>query len=81
MTSDNRPRTARGFLIFDEFLDLYGSTVRVQESSLATDVACWIFCERDGIAKTPHLDADMALRLRNALGEFIIHEAGLENSS
>lgn len=55
--------TPRGFAIYDEFVDLYGSTVRVQESSLATERAVWVFCSHDA----PHLDKKMIKRLRRAL--------------
>jgi len=38
-------RTSRGFR-FIEFKDIYGDTVRIQESSLADQKAVWIFPEK-----------------------------------
>lgn len=42
-TIPNRSVTPRGFGVYDELTDKYGSRVRVQESSLATDRCAWIF--------------------------------------
>lgn len=36
-------KTNRGFNIYGEITDINGQKLRVQESSLATDTACWIF--------------------------------------
>jgi hypothetical protein len=41
----NRNTTERGFAIYDEFTDTYGSRIRVQESSSAEESRCWIFAE------------------------------------
>jgi hypothetical protein len=38
-------KTQRGFNIYGEITDINGQKLRVQESSLATDTACWIFIE------------------------------------
>lgn len=38
-----RPVTPRGFAVYAELTDKYGSSVRVQKSSLATDDCAWIF--------------------------------------
>lgn len=70
----NRHATARGFAIYDEFLDDHGCVVRVQKSSAATASLVWIFCaNRDDPEKdcSPHLDVAGARRLRDALNTFI----------
>lgn len=36
-------KTQRGFYIYTNFKDINGQKIQVQESSLATDIACWIF--------------------------------------
>ena len=38
-----RPVTPRGFAVYAELTDHYGSTVKVQKSSLATADCVWIF--------------------------------------
>lgn len=70
--------TSRGFRIYAELTDRYGSTVRVQESSLATEECVWIFCEnghpqytKTGVAPAPHLNRDHARIVRDALTEFV----------
>ena len=59
--------TQRGFVIYDEFIDLYGAEVRVQESSLATEQALWIFVSPSADTSRPasaiHLSHDQAVRL------------------
>lgn len=62
-----RSHTERGFVIYDELTDRYGHEVRVQQSSLATEDAVWIFCD----AEAPHLTVKMAARVRDALDAFI----------
>lgn len=42
MASDH-PRTPRGFAIYATLTDVSGRTIRVQQSSLATEDAVWIF--------------------------------------
>lgn len=66
--------TPRGFAIYAEFVDSYGSTVRVQESSSASGPHAWIFQENaeEGV-DTPHLNVPQAQALRDALDEFISH--------
>ena len=80
MAEPDRSTTERGFVIYDEFTDTYGSKVRVQESSAATEPRCWIFASsdhgRDGAS--PHLNVEQAKRVRDALGAFICEH---ENSS
>jgi hypothetical protein len=73
--------TERGFGVYADFTDRYDNQVRVQESSLATEPAIWIFCEPSerearryreiGIAPSPHLTIEMAKLVRDALTEFI----------
>lgn len=79
-------KTNRGFRVFSEFRDSYGSTIRVQESSSAEEVAVWIFCKNAQCGRadplgavlggaepdfTPHLNVAQAKRLRSALDRFI----------
>ena len=64
-----RSKTDRGFAVYDELTDRYGATISVQESSLATEPCCWIFCT--GGTGTPHLTLDQARRVRDALNVFI----------
>ncbi len=70
--------TSRGFGIYAELTDEYGSKVRVQESSLATEECVWIFCENDHpqwaktkVTPAPHLNREHARIVRDALTEFI----------
>jgi hypothetical protein len=72
----NRSVTQRGFVIFDEITDLAGAKVRVQESSRAETHAVWIFCQGGSYTgpdtkPEPHLDVEMAKRVRDALDAFI----------
>ena len=74
MTEPNRSTTGRGFTVYDEFTDTYGSTVIVQESSSAEGARIWIFCRHGGFpqkANEPHLDVEQARRVRDALDTFI----------
>jgi predicted trehalose synthase len=57
-----RSFTPRGFAAYAEFTDKYGSTVRVQESSLATDDCVWIFASH----ATPKLRPEWRERLAAA---------------
>ena len=68
----DRSTTPRGFSIYDQFTDTYGATIRVQESSAATEPKVWIFAE-GGMAEnpSPHLNVEQAKRLRDALDAFI----------
>jgi hypothetical protein len=74
MAEPNRSTTERGFTIYDQFTDTYGSKVRVQESSIATEPRCWIFTDAaSSMAATtvPHLNVEQAKRVRDALDAFI----------
>jgi hypothetical protein len=51
-----RSTTSRGFSIYGEFTDTYGSDVKVQQSSTATQDAVWIFANHpDGYEIPPRL--------------------------
>ena len=66
--------TGRGFAVYDEFTDTYGSTVIVQESSSPEGARVWIFCRHGGFpqkASEPHLNVEQARRVRDALDAFI----------
>jgi hypothetical protein len=72
------PLTNRGFAMYDEFKDAYGSTIRVQESSNIYG-GIWIYCKNtDGEDWTPHLSNDDARRLVKALRAGIKHQADLD---
>lgn len=75
-------RTNRGFRIYSEFKDSYGSTVTVQESSAAMRSCCWVFVKNhkgeDALIHlgqlqgvSPHLTKPQAKRLANALLKFV----------
>ncbi len=66
--------TGRGFRIYAEFKDSYGSDVRIQESSNAEGRYCWIFSHRANDQETdfpPHLSITQAKRVVAALTKFI----------
>ena len=74
MADLNRSTTERGFTIYDEFIDTYGTGVRVQESSSAEEARVWIFTDgeaRGSGSGTPHLNVEQARRVRDALDAFI----------
>jgi hypothetical protein len=77
-----RSTTAHGFTIYDEFHDTYGASVRIQQSSAASEQCVWIFARggqtllNKGLdpnewPSDPHLDVAMAQRIRDALDAFI----------
>ena len=75
-----RGMTERGFTIYDQIADSYGSDVRVQHSSAATAAKVWIFCSKHGFPQesaSPHLNLDQAKRVRDALDAFIAEQQGL----
>lgn len=78
MAEPDRSTTERGFAVYDQFTDAYGSQVRVQESSSATEPRCWIFAAQrdDGESSSPHLDVEQARRVRDALDAFIREHGG-----
>lgn len=74
MSDDKTPpraTTARGFAIYDEFTDMYGGQVRVQQSSLASEPAVWIFGKNSDLGSAAHLTVEQARRVRDALGAFL----------
>ena len=74
MAEPNRSTTERGFTVYDQFTDMYGHDVRVQESSSAEGARAWIFCSKGGSPQekaSPHLDVEQAKRVRDALDAFI----------
>lgn len=65
--------TSRGFRIYCTITDLNSSEVRVQESSLATEPAVWIFTHNrnPALQGDPHLSVTQARRVIRALKKFI----------
>lgn len=68
-----RSKTQRGFWIYDQFVDLNNSKIRIQESSLATERAVWIFANNDNpeLDGDPHLTTEQARRVIKALQSFV----------
>ena len=62
-------KTNRGFAIYSEFKDTYGSTVRVQMSSNVLK-RCWIFVDEKDYGAI-HLSEAQAKRLIKALEKFL----------
>jgi hypothetical protein len=75
MAEPNRSTTPRGFAVYDQLTDTYGSVIRVQQSSAATEPCCWIFAAQSNGGAAPHLNVEQAKRVRDALDAFIA-EAG-----
>lgn len=46
-TTGGRSANPRGFIVYDELTDTYGSRVRVQQSSSAAGPRCWIFADHN----------------------------------
>lgn len=71
--SDTTERyTERGFRIYAEIADRYGSSVTVQKSSLASEDCVWLFATNRAIRDAaPHLNVMQARVIRDALDEFI----------
>lgn len=76
----NRSVTPRGFDIYDAFVDDHGHSMRVQESSAASEPKVWVFIEDTRDLPSPphcttpdhlHLNVEGATRLRNALDAFL----------
>jgi hypothetical protein len=66
--------TERGFANYVTLTDKYNSEVTVRKSSLATDDCVWIFASNpdQGYKEpSPHLNVEMAVKVRDALDEFI----------
>jgi len=61
----------RGWDIYDEFKDVYGVRVRIQESSSAEERRVWLFTAPDaGSASALHLNREGVDRLIAALQEW-----------
>jgi hypothetical protein len=56
----DRSVTSRGFTVYAEFTDSYGSRIRVQESSSAEGPRVWVFADH---AEPPALPEKFARRL------------------
>ena len=67
--------TQRGFGVYAELVDRYGSKVRVQHSSLATETCVWIFASDNPDPNyenpSPHLTVEQAKAIRDGLDGFI----------
>ena len=59
-----RSTTSRGFAVYDEFTDTYGSEIRVQQSSSAESPRVWIFTSH--ASPRGHLSRDVAARIAAA---------------
>jgi hypothetical protein len=68
-----RKLTSRGFTIYGEFVDCYGSEITVQESSITGDPCCWVYCYRENKDFTPHLTVPQAKQLIQLLEDFVSH--------
>lgn len=70
-----RKETGRGFGIYAEVTDRYGSRVRVQQSSLAFEDCVWIFADENPDPNYehphPHLTVEQAKAVRDGLDQFI----------
>lgn len=62
--------TPRGFAVYAEFTDSYGSVIRVQESSSAEGAHAWIFAEYPDA--TAHLTLEECRKLMEA--GFVLEE-------
>lgn len=63
--------TERGFRIYLRTNDLYGTAIRVQESSLATEECVWIFTGTNEHHSSLHLNYEQAETLISALSEWM----------
>jgi len=72
-----REETQRGFAIYANVHDAYGTLVRVQKSSSAEEARCWIFCQPHLNLRVPapHLNVEQARVVRDALTAFIDENA------
>ena len=70
-------KTERGFSVYGELEDTYGSSIKVVESSVAGDPCCWVFCDAfdhkspGRKPSTPHLSVPEAKKLVQCLQNFI----------
>lgn len=63
--------TNRGFSIYGEFADTYGSKVKIQQSS-SVSKRCWIFVNNDGKTQGSNLKTDGAIHINAAQAKKII---------
>lgn len=79
-----------GYPAYTDFVDLYGSRVRVQFSSQAFHPACWLWVKTErpasaggvGSDGSGHLSLPQAIALRDGLDAFIAQaNAAIENGS
>lgn len=78
----------QGYPAYADFIDLYGSRVRVQFSSRAFHPACWLWIKTERCASpgyengSGHLSLPQAIALRDGLDAFINQaQAKIENGS
>lgn len=73
-------RTQRGFAIYGRTRDRVGTEVRIQQSSLATEPAIWVFSDRQPSSESSalHLTVKQATALRDALTAAIEDAPDLE---
>ncbi|MET9517435.1 hypothetical protein [Streptomyces sp. NPDC002994] len=70
------PTNDRGFLLYggEPIQTDYGHTIRVTESSSADGPHVWLFVDESEVVPgppNPHLNLEQAIRLREALDQFI----------
>ena len=72
LNNKNMKKTNRGFSVYSEFTDTYGSKVVVQMSS-AVLKRCWIFVHNDGKSPKGNLVTDGAIHINNRQAKLIIN--------
>ncbi len=63
-------QTERGFNVYEEFRDMYGISVRIQESSSAEERRVWIFLDDNGLSTGAHLNEERVDKVIAALQEW-----------
>lgn len=68
--------TARGFADYAEFVDTYGATVTIRQSSAATADRVWLFIKKDATDGdrndgAAHMNKQQAIAVVQALTEWI----------
>jgi hypothetical protein len=72
--------TQRGFRIYRRLHDVHGREARVQESSLATAQAAWIFCADDEDGESGiQVNRAGAIEIIDGLTAFLAHTDGIED--
>ena len=73
--------TTRGFAVYDQFPDMYGNEITVQESS-NVDGGIWLFCKNGtNPDPSPHLNRTQAERLIVALRAALDRQTFAENDA